>query len=264
MQIDPKNPKYTDAFSRLLQIMNELREQCPWDKKQSIESIRHLTIEETFELSDAILEGDLQEVRNELGDLMLHIVFYARMAAEKDAFDMADVLNGICEKLIRRHPHIYADTKVNDEEDVKRNWEAIKLTESDKPKSVLAGVPKSLPALIKAQRIQEKARGVGFDWENKEQVWEKVQEEMQEFEQALAQKNAQEMEAELGDWLFSIINYARFLNINPETALEKTNLKFINRFKYIEQKAQETGKALSELNLAQMDIFWNEAKEFYK
>ncbi|WP_069659093.1 nucleoside triphosphate pyrophosphohydrolase [Arcticibacter eurypsychrophilus] len=251
------------AFERLLTIMNTLREQCPWDKKQTIESLRHLTIEETYELSDAILEGDHQEIKKELGDIMLHLVFYAKIASEKGDFDIVDVLNSICEKLIIRHPHIYGDVVVENEEDVKRNWEQIKLREGNK--SVLGGVPPSLPALVKASRIQEKAKGVGFDWEKKSQVWEKVEEEMEEFKQEFNTTDdtpidMDKAEGEFGDLLFSLINYARFIKINPENALEKTNRKFIKRFQYLELKAAEKGKALQDMTLAEMDIFWNEAK----
>lgn len=252
------------AFERLLTIMNTLREQCPWDKKQTLESLRHLTIEETYELSDAILEGDMQEIRKELGDIMLHLVFYARIGSELNAFDITEVLNGICDKLIHRHPHIYADVVVNDEADVKRNWEQLKLREGNR--SVLEGVPNSLPALIKASRIQEKARGVGFDWEEKSQVWEKVEEEMQEFRDEFNVSegeafNKEKAEDEFGDLLFSLINYARFIDINPEDALEKTNKKFIKRFQYLEKKAAGLGKSLKDMTLTEMDIFWNEAKK---
>ncbi|WP_462264780.1 nucleoside triphosphate pyrophosphohydrolase [Mucilaginibacter sp.] len=246
------------AFERLLTIMSDLRENCPWDKKQTLESLRHLTIEETYELSDAILGADMQEIKKELGDIMLHLVFYARIASETNSFTITDVLNGICDKLINRHPHIYGDVTVQNDEDVKRNWEQIKLKEGNK--SVLGGVPNSLPALVKAARIQEKARGVGFDWENKEQVWEKVEEEMQEFKAELDDANTEDAEAEFGDLLFSLINYARFVNINPENALEKTNRKFIKRFQYLESKAAAQGKQLHDMTLAEMDIFWNEAK----
>ena len=251
------------AFDRLLTIMNDLRENCPWDKKQTLESLRHLTIEETYELSDAILGNDMNEIKKELGDVMLHLVFYARIASETNAFTITDVLNSICDKLINRHPHIYSDTDVNNEEDVKRNWEKIKLKEGNK--SVLGGVPASLPALVKASRIQEKARGIGFDWENKGQVWEKVEEEMQEFRQEYnAEDNTvidqERAEGEFGDLLFSLINYARFININPENALEKTNRKFIKRFQHLENRARENGKQLQDMTLAEMDIYWNEAK----
>ena len=253
------------AFGRLLKIMDELREQCPWDKKQTIESLRHLTIEETYELSDAILEQDMQEIGKELGDLILHIVFYARIASETQDFDIADVLNGICDKLIQRHPHIYGDVKAETEEVVKRNWEKIKLQEG-KNKMVLGGVPQSLPALVKAYRIQEKVRGVGFDWEEKQQVWEKVEEEMQEFKQAFdAEKesaiNHTKAEEEFGDLLFALVNYARFININPETALERTNKKFIKRFQYMESETKKAGKTLGEMTLDEMDVYWNKAKD---
>lgn len=246
------------AFDRLLTLMDELRAQCPWDKKQTMQSLRHLTIEETYELGDAILEENLEEVKKELGDLLLHIVFYAKIGSETEDFDMADVCNDICEKLINRHPHIYGDVEVNDEADVKRNWENIKLKEGKK--SVLEGVPKGLPALVKANRIQDKVAGVGFDWEKSEQVWEKVQEELQEFQEEIASGDAEKMEAEFGDVMFSLVNYARFLNIDPENALERTNKKFIGRFQHLEQKAKELGKPLKDMTLAEMDVFWEEAK----
>ena len=248
------------AFNRLLDIMDDLREKCPWDKKQTMETLRHLTIEETYELSDAILENDIQEVKKELGDLLLHIVFYSKIASETDDFTVAEMINGICEKLIVRHPHIYGDVEVKDEEEVKKNWEQIKLKEGNK--SVLGGVPASLPALVKAMRIQEKARGVGFDWEEPAQVWEKVQEEISEFKEKIEEgASAEEKEDEFGDVLFSLVNYARFVDINPETALERTNKKFIKRFTHLEAKAKELGKNLSEMTLAEMDVFWNEAKK---
>lgn len=252
------------AFLRLLNVLDTLRTQCPWDKKQTMETLRHLTIEETYELSDAILEGDLTEVKKELGDVMMHLVFYARIASETNDFTIVDVLNSVCDKLINRHPHIYGDVEVQNEEDVKRNWEQIKLKEGNK--SVLGGVPKSLPALVKASRIQEKARGIGFDWENKTQVWEKVEEELQEFKEEYnvidnAAIDIEKAEAEFGDLLFSLINYARFININPENALEKTNRKFIKRFQYLEEKAKENGKQLQDMTLAEMDVYWNEAKK---
>lgn len=246
------------AFERLLTIMDDLREGCPWDMKQTMETLRHLTIEETYELGDAILENDLEEIKKELGDLMLHMVFYARIASEKKAFDVADVLNAICEKLISRHPHIYGDVQVDDAEQVKQNWEALKLKEGKK--SVLEGVPKSLPAMVKATRIQDKARGVGFDWEHPEQVWEKVKEEMDEFHQAVEQADQQQVENEFGDILFSLINYARFKDIDPELALERTNKKFIKRFQYLEQQAAKDGKKLHDMTLAEMDVHWNAAK----
>lgn len=246
------------AFDRLLTIMDELREQCPWDRKQTMESLRHLTIEETYELGDAILDKDLEEVRKELGDLLLHLVFYAKIGSETNDFDIADVANGICDKLIDRHPHIYGDVEVADEEEVKRNWENLKLREGKK--SVLEGVPRSLPAVVKASRIQEKVAGVGFDWEKPEQVFEKLKEELGELQHEIETENKDKMEAEFGDVMFSMINYARFLGINPENALERTNKKFISRFQYLESKAAEKNKALKDMTLAEMDVFWNEAK----
>ncbi len=245
-----------EAFDRLLTIMDELRENCPWDKKQTMESLRHLTIEETYELSDAIVENDLEEVKKELGDLMLHMVFYARIGSEKKSFDVADVLNQVCEKLIRRHPHIYGDLDVEDEEAVKANWEKIKLKEKGN-QSVLGGVPKSLPALVKAMRIQEKARGVGFDWDHQEQVWEKVKEELNEFQE---EKDPIRQAGEFGDLLFSLINYARFVDINPEEALERTNKKFIKRFQYLESESKKDGKSMGEMTLEEMDAYWERAK----
>lgn len=256
------------AFERLLNIMDELREKCPWDKKQTIESIRHLTIEETYELSDAIIEKDMLNIKKELGDILLHIVFYSRIASETKGgstspgtgFDITDVINSLCEKLVFRHPHIYSDVKVENEQQVKENWEKLKLKEGNK--SVLGGVPASLPALIKASRIQEKARAVGFDWEKPEQVWEKVQEEIAEFKHEIDTNASKEkMEGEFGDVLFSLINYARFKEINPEDALEKTNKKFIKRFQYLESEAGKSGKQLSDMTLAEMDVYWNEAKK---
>lgn len=246
-------------FERLLIIMDELREQCPWDKKQTIETLRPLTIEETYELADAILDGDYENVKKEIGDLLLHIAFYARIGREKGKFDMADVISGICEKLIHRHPHIYGDVKVETEEQVKENWEKLKLKEGNK--SILAGVPKSLPAMVKATRIQEKARAVGFDWEHSEQVWEKVQEELGELQTEIkAGSPKDKLEDELGDVLFSVINYARFYGIDPESALERTNKKFIKRFNYLESQSKADGKELTEMTLAQMDEYWNTAK----
>jgi len=256
------------AFERLLLIMDELREKCPWDKKQTIESIRHLTIEETYELSDAIMEKDMLNIKKELGDVLLHVVFYAKIASEKKVdldlsvagFDIADIINTLCEKLIFRHPHIYADVKVENEQQVIENWEKLKLKEGNK--SVLGGVPSSLPALIKASRIQEKARAVGFDWDNSEQVWGKVQEEINEFKHEIETGASKEkIEDEFGDLLFSLINYARFMDINPEDALEKTNKKFIKRFQYLEGAAANSGKQLSEMTLSEMDVFWNQAKK---
>ena len=247
------------AFERLLNIMDELREQCPWDKKQTLQTLRHLTIEETYELGDAILDNDLNEVKKELGDLLLHIVFYAKIGSETNDFDIVDVCNEICEKLIHRHPHIYGDVKVENEEEVKQNWEKLKLKEGKK--SVLEGVPRSLPALVKASRIQDKVKGVGFDWEEPHQVWDKVQEELQELQDEVKTGNQDKIEDEFGDVLFSMINYARFLNVNPEDALERTNKKFIKRFQYLESKANELGKPLMDMTLTEMDVFWNEAKK---
>ena len=246
------------AFDRLLTIMDELREGCPWDKKQTIESLRHLTIEETYELGDAILDNDLQEIKKELGDVLLHIVFYSKIGSETNDFDIADVCHGICDKLVSRHPHIYGDVKVEDEEDVKRNWENLKLKEGKT--SVLEGVPNSLPALVKANRIQEKVAGVGFDWEAPNQVWEKVEEELREFKAEVDKGDADAMESEFGDVLFSMVNYARFLKISPENALERTNKKFSKRFQYLESKAKSLNKPLKEMTLAEMDVFWEEAK----
>ena len=247
------------AFDRLLTIMDELREQCPWDQKQTMESLRSLTIEETYELGDAILDQDLKEVKNELGDLLLHIVFYAKIGSETQDFDISDVINSICEKLIHRHPHIYSDVKVKDEMEVKQNWENLKLKEGKT--SVLQGVPKSLPAMVKASRIQEKVAGIGFDWEYPEQVWEKVEEELVELKTEVNYKNQEAIEDEFGDVLFSLINYARFLKVNPENALERTNKKFIKRFQYLESKAKSLQKKLSEMTLAEMDVYWEEAKK---
>lgn len=246
------------AIDRLLTIMDELREQCPWDRKQTMESLRHLTIEETYELGDAILDKNLDEVKKELGDVLLHIVFYAKIGSETNDFDIADVANAICDKLIDRHPHIYGDVVVADEEDVKRNWENLKLKEGKT--SVLEGVPKSLPALVKASRIQDKVAGVGFDWEQPQQVFEKLQEELEELQYEVDARNTDKIEAEFGDVLFSMINYARFLKINPENALERTNKKFIKRFQYLEVKAKQNNKALKDMTLEEMDVFWNEAK----
>ena len=248
-----------EAFERLLTIMDELREKCPWDMKQTLESLRHLSIEEVYELGDAILDGDMEEVKKELGDVFLHLVFYSRIASETEAFDIADVLNSICEKLISRHPHIYGDTVVKDEAEVLSNWEKLKLKEGKK--SVLEGVPRSLPAMVKAQRIQDKAKGVGFDWENSDQVWEKVLEELNEFKEA---KTREDQEEEFGDLLFSLINYARFKGIHPEDALEKTNKKFIYRFQYLETESAKEGKQMGEMTLNEMDEYWNRAKELKK
>ncbi|WP_271405095.1 nucleoside triphosphate pyrophosphohydrolase [Tenacibaculum soleae] len=250
------------AFNRLLDIMDELREKCPWDKKQTLESLRHLTIEETYELGDAILDNDLQEIKKELGDVLLHIVFYAKIGSEKQAFDIADVANAISDKLIDRHPHIYGDIEVKNEEEVKQNWEKLKLKEGNK--SVLEGVPKSLPALVKANRIQDKVAGVGFDWEDPQQVWQKVQEELTELNDEIKAGNQENIEKEFGDVLFSMINYARFIKVNPENALEKTNKKFINRFQYLEEAAKKEGKDLSDMSLTEMDVYWEKSKEFFR
>lgn len=248
-----------EAFGRLLDIMEDLRAKCPWDMKQTMETLRPLTIEETYELGDAILDNDLEEVRKELGDIMLHMVFYAKIGSEKGAFDVADVLNGICEKLISRHPHIYGDVEVSGEEEVKANWEKLKLKEGKK--SVLEGVPRSLPAMIKATRIQEKARGIGFDWEETQQVWEKIDEELSELRHEVETENAKKTEEEFGDFLFSVINLSRFLKVDAESALERTNKKFIRRFQYLEEQAANNGRSLSDMSLEEMDVYWNEAKK---
>jgi len=248
-----------EAFGRLLDIMDTLRAECPWDKKQTLESLRHLTIEETYELADAIEENNLQEIKKELGDLMLHMVFYSKIGSEKGAFDVADVLNSVCDKLIHRHPHIYGDAEAATEEEVKANWEAIKLKEKG-TQSVLQGVPRGLPALVKAIRIGDKARGAGFDWDQPQDVWGKIKEELGEFESAQKSGNQEEMESELGDVFFSIVNFARLSNLDPELALERTNKKFIYRFTYMEKKAREQGKSLNEMTLLEMELLWNEAK----
>lgn len=250
------------AFERLLNIMDDLREKCPWDKKQTFETLRPLTIEETYELADAILDKDLKGIKGELGDLFLHLVFYSKLGSETGDFNVADVLNGICEKLIFRHPHIYGDVEANTEEEVKANWEKLKLKEGKK--SVLEGVPKSLPALVKAARIQEKVRGVGFDWDNKDQVWAKVQEEIGELNEAVDDKNQEEIENEFGDVLFSLINYARFIDINPENALERTNKKFISRFQWMENQITADQKVMTNMNLEELDAYWNQAKQALK
>lgn len=250
------------AFERLLVIMDELREQCPWDKKQTLQTLRHLTIEEVYELGDAILDNDLDEVKKELGDVLLHIVFYSKIGSESNAFDIADVCHSICDKLVERHPHIYGDVTVNNEEDVKRNWEQLKLKEGKK--SVLEGVPRSLPAMVKANRIQDKVAGVGFDWEEPHQVFEKVQEELAELQDEVNVGHQDNIESEFGDVLFSMINYARFLNIDPESALERTNKKFIKRFQYLEQKSKDIKKPLSAMTLEEMDVYWEEAKRIPK
>ena len=252
------------AFGRLLDIMDELREQCPWDKKQTMDSLRHLTIEETYELCDAILENDLVEVKKELGDILLHMVFYAKIGSEKNAFDIADVLNGICEKLIFRHPHIYGDVKVEDEDEVKRNWEKLKLKEKGEKSSVLEGVPTSLPALVKAVRMQDKVRGVGFDFANEKDVWDKVKEELAEFEAEVAVDDKEKMEAEFGDLLFSLVNYSRHININPDDALERTNKKFRKRFQAMENLIHADNISLSDMNLEEMDVYWEKVKKQMK
>lgn len=246
------------TFERLVTIMNELREQCPWDRKQTIHTLRQMTLEETYELTDAITENDWQGIREELGDLMLHLLFYSKIGTEQGQFTLDDVINGVCEKLISRHPHIYGDVKVENDEDVKRNWEQIKLKEGKK--SVMSGVPKTAPALIKAMRLQEKAKQVGFEWENKEQVWEKVKEEEAELQEAIAGGDAAQIEEEYGDLMFSLVNFARFLKVDAENALEVTNKKFIHRFSRMEALANERGKPLNELSLAEMDDIWNEIK----
>ena len=252
-----------EAFGRLLDIMDTLRAECPWDKKQTLESLRHLTIEETYELADAIEENDLQEIKKELGDLMLHMVFYSKIGSEKGAFDVADVLHAVCDKLIRRHPHIYGNVEAATEEEVKANWEAIKLKEKG-TESVLQGVPRGLPALVKAIRIGDKARGAGFDWDKPQDVWGKIKEELGEFEKAQLLGNQEEIESELGDVLFSIVNFARLSNLDPELALERTNKKFIFRFTYMEQKAKELGKSLENMTLPEMELLWNQAKSAAK
>ena len=247
------------AFGRILTIMVELREKCPWDKKQTLESLRPLTIEETYELSDAIIKKDLGLLKEELGDILLHVVFYAKIGEEQGAFDMAQVINDLCEKLIRRHPHIYGDVKVDNEEQVKQNWEKLKMKEGRK--SVMGGVPESLPALIKAWRIQDKAKQVGFEWDNIEDVWKKVEEELNEFKEVAKEGDVDKMEDEFGDLLFSLVNYSRFLNVDPETALERTNQKFLKRFRHIEEVAIAQGRQLTDMTLGEMDAIWNEAKK---
>ena len=253
------NTKNTTAFLRLVEIMDDLREKCPWDKKQTIQSLRQMTIEETYELADAITGDDWKGIKEELGDMLLHIVFYAKIGSEQKHFELDEVINGICEKLIARHPHIYSDVKVNDADDVKRNWEKLKLKEGKK--SVIEGVPKSLPAMVKAMRLQEKAKQVGFEWDNKEQVWEKVEEEMSELKEAIASGSQIKTEEEFGDVVFSLINYARFLQVDAENALEKTNKKFIHRFTKMEQQAMQSGKNLTDMTLQEMDAIWNIIKQ---
>ncbi|HEX8658161.1 MAG TPA: nucleoside triphosphate pyrophosphohydrolase [Hymenobacter sp.] len=261
-----RRPAQLEAFGRLLDVLDRLRTECPWDKKQTLQTLRHLTIEETYEISDAILRDDLPDLKKELGDVMLHLIFYARIAAEQGAFDIADVLNAQCEKLIYRHPHIYGDAQADDEDAVKRNWEQLKLREKGNTNGVLGGVPVSLPALVKAMRIQEKARGAGFDWEEPAQVWEKVKEELEEFGTEYGHGQPEKMNAEraadeFGDLLFSMVNFARFAGINPEEALERTNRKFISRFQYLENAAASNGQRLADLTLAQMDVYWEQAKQ---
>ncbi|MDG1426173.1 MAG: nucleoside triphosphate pyrophosphohydrolase [Flavobacteriales bacterium] len=253
--------KKSKAFVRLLTIMDELREKCPWDKKQTMDSLRYLTIEELYELSDAILDKDTDEIKKELGDVLLHIVFYSRIASETNDFDITDVINSVCDKLIHRHPHIYGDVDVKDEVEVKKNWEKLKLKEGKK--SVLEGVPKSLPAIVKSFRIQEKVRGIGFDWDNKNQVWEKVVEEIEELKIEIKKGNQDRIESEFGDVLFALTNYARFVNVNPEDALERTNKRFIKRFQIMENMISAEGLSLSDMSLSEMDIFWDKAKEKY-
>lgn len=248
-----------EAFGRLLDIMDDLREKCPWDKKQTLQTLRTLTIEETYELSEAILENNLSEIKKELGDVMLHLVFYAKIASEGQFFDIADVLHSICDKLVERHPHIYGDVVVENEQEVKKNWEKIKIKTGNE--SVLSGVPKSLPAMVKAMRIQEKAAGIGFDWDKRTEVFEKIKEELTELEQELANNHQENIEKEFGDVLFSLVNYARFIKVNPETALEYTNSKFIKRFQFVEQKAKELEKNISEMSLKEMDNLWELAKK---
>lgn len=258
---DPERSKKLAAFDRLLTIMDELREQCPWDKKQTFDSLRYLTLEEVYELSDAIISKNYKELEKELGDILLHIVFYAKIGSENKLFDIETVLTAIAEKLIYRHPHVYGDLKVADEEEVKENWEKLKLKEKGN-KSVLGGVPVSLPALVKSMRIQEKAKGVGFDWDNKEQVWLKVEEEIREFVKEVESSSAPQLiEDEFGDVLFSLVNYARFVGINPEDALERTNKKFIHRFQFIENEAGKLGKSIADMNLEEMEKYWNQAKD---
>lgn len=256
--------KNEDQFNRLLEIMNELREKCPWDREQTLESLRHLTIEETYELGDAILKKDMPEIKKELGDLLLHIVFYSKIAEEQGAFNIFDVIDSLCEKLIFRHPHVFQDVEADTATKVAQNWEALKLKEKGRNKRVLEGVPKSLPAMVKANRIQDKARGVGFDWEYSEQVWDKVKEEFNEFEEEVKAGNSAEMEKEFGDMLFSLVNTARLYNIDPEAALERTNIKFIDRFNYLEEQTLLKGKSLHDMSLAEMDVIWEEAKKFDK
>jgi len=253
--------KKIKAFTRLLRIMDELREKCPWDKKQTMDSLRYLTIEELYELSDAILDKDMKEIKKELGDILMHIVFYSRIASENNDFDISDVMNSVCEKLIYRHPHIYGDIKLSDEIEVKKNWEKLKIKEGKK--SVLEGVPKSLPAIVKSFRIQEKVRGIGFDWDNKEQVWDKVLEELEELNIEVEKGDKNRIESEFGDLLFALTNYSRFIDVNPEDALERTNKRFIKRFQIMENEIKEKGLDLSDMSLSQMDVYWEKAKKIY-
>ena len=254
--------KELEAFDRLLKIMDELREKCPWDKKQTLESLRTLTIEETYELADAIIKNDLKELQKELGDLLLHIVFYSKIGSEKNAFNMTDVINGINEKLVHRHPHVFGDIKVQDHREVEENWEEIKMKEKDRDNSVLSGVPESLPALVKANRIQQKVRGVGFDWEKRSQIWDKVKEELSELQHEVESEDQEKIEAEFGDLFFSLINAARLYDIDPETALERTNKKFIKRFNYLENQTIKKGKSLKGMSLDEMNLVWEAAKKF--
>ncbi len=256
--INPLDPRLI-AFNRLLNIMDDLRAKCPWDQKQTMESLRHLTIEETYELSDAILKGDKNEIKKEIGDILLHLVFYSKIGSETNDFNITDVINSLCEKMIFRHPHIYGDVQVKDAAEVTTNWEKLKQKEGNK--GALSGVPNSMPSLLKALRIQDKARAIGFDWEEPSQVWEKVQEELGELQEEVKANHQEKLEQEFGDVFFALINYARFLKVNPEDALEKTNKKFISRFNYMEQKILAQGKALADCSLAEMDVFWNEAKK---
>ncbi len=254
--------EHLQAFNRLLDIMDELREKCPWDKKQTLQSLRHLTIEETYELGDAILDNDLPEIKKELGDLLLHIVFYAKIGSETGDFDIADVANSISQKLIDRHPHVYGDLDVKNEDEVKQNWENLKLKEGKK--SVLEGVPKSLPAMVKANRIQDKVAGVGFDWEEPHQVFDKVKEELSELSSEIEKGTQKNIENEFGDVLFSLINYARFINVDPESALERTNKKFVKRFQFLEEAAKKEHKSLADMTLSEMDVYWEKSKIFFK
>jgi len=261
MDKENRREKTLESFDKLLTIMDELREKCPWDRKQTFETLRHLTIEETYELADAIIENDDSEIKKEIGDLLLHIVFYAKIGSEKGSFDIKDVVDSLNEKLIRRHPHIYGEVRADNAQQVMENWEQIKLKENNGTKSTLSGVPKTLPALVKAYRIQDKARGVGFDWDNIEQVWEKVEQEIEELKVELKAGNQKNIEQEFGDVLFSLINYSRFIDVNPETALERTNKKFIQRFQYIEQEVKKQNKDMREMTLKELDKIWNEAKK---